>query len=150
MLMQYKFNFSYPVKLWLTSISTAPALFLTLEMSQYIFSNPVNYLTSVGAWVVTGAIFSVPALILYWLIYTLLQNASLKPLIRKLNLLAIAVTLEWTTFYWMYGYYIYNPGYGGNTDGVLFFLACYIIGLLIAHICFTLPERELEKNSRPI
>jgi hypothetical protein len=94
---------TYPYKVWLFTITTAPVLLLVRVWS--FVSNDSKEFTPAFAFlflfILYGAAFSLPSLFLFRLLHRNLRYASYKKWLQKLIYGFVGVLMIWITFYLM-------------------------------------------------
>lgn len=91
----------YPLKVWVLTIFVAPVLFMlpiggtdSVNFIDFIKDAPILLIM-----ILMGSLFSLPALILYWLLYDKLNGLNINLLITKLILILFGALLIYLTFF---------------------------------------------------
>lgn len=91
----------YPVKVWICTILSAPFLFIIcgiLSNPQATVSFLENFIGLSAYMILLSFMFSIPSFCLFWLIFDLLEERTIKTYTKKIALGLTGVFLVWTTF----------------------------------------------------
>ena len=87
-----KVNYSFPILHWLTSIFIAPILFLCATWLEDGATVAMSDSSMIPAFLFVGVIFSVPVVVIYFLLYSFLVNVISSTLLIKVILCATAIS----------------------------------------------------------
>ena len=126
---------TYPYKVWLFTICTAPVVLL-LRMWSFVSANNTEITPAIAflvLFIVYGAAFSLPALFLFNLLHKDLRYATLNRWMQKAIYSVVGVLLIWITFFVMDRRFIFEAELNELIWPIMYSL-CLTIGAFLFSI----------------